>query len=125
MKNITSAARIVFGIPFVVFGLDHFLNAKEMAAAALANWPAAIIFIYISGAGLVLAGISFIINRYVRLAGMLLALELLIIVLAIQVPGIMNPATMQMSFIGILKDLSLIAASIYIAGTAGTAEVKA
>jgi putative oxidoreductase len=124
MRTLTTAARIIFGIPFVVFGLNHFLNAKMMAGAVLANWPAAIIFIYLSGTGLILAGISFIINKYVRLAGILLAVELFIIILAVQVPGLMNPATMQMSFIGILKDLGLIAASLYIAGTSGSAETK-
>jgi putative oxidoreductase len=124
MKTITSAARMVFAIPFIVFGVNHFLNAKMMAGAVLANWPAAIVFVYFSGAGLILAGISFIINKYVRLAGILLAIELFIIIISVQLPGVMNPATMQMSIMGALKDFALLSASLYIAGTSEPKEIK-
>lgn len=49
--------------------------------------PAARVFTYISGAALLLAAVSFIVDRFARLAGYLLALLLIIIIFAIDVPG--------------------------------------
>lgn len=122
MKTLKTTARILFGLPFIVFGINHFLNAGMMAGYVLAKWPAAVVLVYISGAGMLLAGVSFVINKYVKLAGLLLAAELAIFVLAIQLPGLFNPQTMQMSMIGFLKDFSLMSAALLIAAT--SEEVK-
>lgn len=117
MKTLKTTARILFALPFIVFGINHFLNAGAMAGFVLAKWPAAVILVYISGAGMILAGISFIINKYVKLAALLLAVELAIFAFAIQLPGLFNPQTVQMSLIGFLKDFSLMSAALLVAAT--------
>ncbi len=117
MKTLKTTARILFAVPFIVFGINHFLNAGMLAGYVLAKWPAAVILVYLSGAGMILAGISFVINKYVRLAALLLAAELAIFAFAIQMPGLFNPQTMQMSMIGFLKDFSLMSAALYVAAS--------
>ena len=108
-------ARSLFAIPFLVFGFIH-LSKGPALAGLLTGWPAPVLFVYIAGAGFILAGIAFIINRYVKLAAWLLALEILIITLIIHVPGLGNPETMQMNLSHLLKNIGLIAGAIMIVG---------
>ncbi|TWW01719.1 hypothetical protein [Chitinophaga pinensis] len=67
----TRLAVILYGIVMVLFGLIHIVHADIMVAAV--PIPGGKIWLYITGLALLLAGIAFIINRYVRLAGYLLA----------------------------------------------------
>ena len=122
--QVSKIARILFAIPLIIFGLFHFTKGKDMAGFVLAGWPAAIVLVYIAGLGLILAGASFIINKFVRLSGVLLAIELLIFILSIHVPGLMKEATMQMSLASLLKDFGLMSAALFISAVATKEEVK-
>ena len=91
------------------------MNASAMAGM-LGGWPAAEFLIYLSGFGLIAAAVAIIINKYARLACLLLAAELLIIVVAIQLPMLGNPEMAQMATTNILKDISLIGGALMVAG---------
>ena len=116
MKKLTGKpAQVLFAIPFAIFGLFHFMNAGEMAGM-LGGWPAAVFLVYLSGAGLIAAAVAIIINKYARLACLLLAAELFIIVVATQIPMLANPEMAQMATMNILKDISLIGGALMVAG---------
>jgi len=104
---------ILFTLPFIVSGLFHFVNGKGMAMA-ISAFPFAEFLIYFSGATLIAGAIAIIINKFVRLASLLLALELFIITISVQVPGLINPQTMQDSMIGLLHNVSLIGGALLI-----------
>jgi uncharacterized membrane protein YphA (DoxX/SURF4 family) len=110
-------ARIIFAIPLAIFGLFHFMNGNEMANL-IAAWPMAAIFVYISGAGLILAAIAIIIDKMARLASLLLALLLLLIIVFVHMPGLGSddPAMMQMAMTNVLKDISIMGGALIIAG---------
>ena len=110
MKTLAYLGRIVFGIPFIVFGILHFMNAKDMAANMLANWPVAEGIVYISGLAMILAGVSIITKIQAKLACLLLALLLLLIIVTIHVPQITGGDKMAMSIL--LRDLGLLGASL-------------
>lgn len=120
MKNLisTKLAIIIFAFIIGFFGANHFLHAKEMAANIPSFLPASKVLVYISGAGFLLAAIAFIIDRYAKIAGYLLALLLLIIVFSIDVPGIIHSTNVQIKMIfvtNMLKDAALAMAAILIA----------
>ena len=116
MKTITGkTAQVIYAIPFAIFGLFHFMNAGSMTGM-LGGWPAAEFLLYLSGAGLIAASVAIIINKYARLACLLLAAELLIIMVATQIPMLGNPEMAQMATINILKDISLIGGALMVAG---------
>src|ERR1700712_4043644 len=109
MKNLipTRIPIIIFGLVFIIFGANHFLNVDKMTSYVPTMFPAPKIFVYISGAGLILAGLAFIINRLVKIGGYLLALLLLIVIGTIHVPGMINAAdegVKAMFLSNILKD---------------------
>lgn len=115
MKILGTLGRIIYAIPFVVFGVLHFMNASSMAASILTGWPYAIILVYISGAALILGGIAILFGIFGRLAGILLAILLLVFILAIHLPGVQ--AGNQMALSGMLKDAALLGAALSYAAT--------
>ena len=120
MKNLISTrlAIIIFALIIGFFGANHFLHAKDMAGNVPSFLPASKALIYISGAGFLLAAVAFIIDRYTKLAGYLLALLLLIIVFTVDVPGIIHATNVpvKMMFVtNMLKDAALAMAAVLIA----------
>lgn len=120
MKNLisTKLAIIIFAIIMAFFGANNILHAKDMAANVPSFLPAANVMSYISGAGFLLAAFAFIVDRYAKLAGYLLALLLLIIVFSVDLPGMLRatgtPA--KMLFVtAMLKDAALAMAPVLIA----------
>jgi uncharacterized membrane protein YphA (DoxX/SURF4 family) len=110
MKNIlpNNIARILFGITMAFFGLGHMTNAQAMSDM-IKTWPMAEILVYVSGACLILAAVSFVINKQVKLAGYLLALLLVIIVAGVHVPGMgaADEMAKMMATTGAVKDIAI------------------
>ena len=120
MKNLISTrlAIIIFAFIIGFFGANNILHARDMASNVPSFLPASKIFVYISGTGFLLAAVAFIIDRYAKLAGYLLALLLLIIVFSVDVPGIVHATGIPIKMLWItnmLKDAALAMAAILIA----------
>ena len=120
MKNLISTrlAIIIFAVIIAFFGANTILNARHMAANVPSFLPASKWMVYLSGAGFLLAAMAFIIDRYAKIAGYLLAILLLLIVFSVDVPGIVHAVStpIKMLFItNMLKDAALAMAAILIA----------
>ncbi|NND33937.1 MAG: DoxX family protein [Saprospiraceae bacterium] len=106
--------KYIFAIPFLIFGIFHFMNADAMGGMA----PGGSIMVYISGLGLILAAISIFIGKLDKLACVLLALLLLLFIILIHAPGLGDEATMQNSMSGLLKDMGLLGGALMAASKA-------
>ena len=120
MKNLISTrlAIIIFAAIIAFFGANTMLNASHMTADVPFFLPRSKWMVYVSGAGFLLAAMAFIIDRYAKIAGYLLATLLLIIVFSIDVPGIVHARSTPMKMLYItnmLKDAALAMAAILIA----------
>lgn len=121
MKNkvLSQIGRILFGIPFLVFGINHFVQGSKMAGYVPSFLPWHAFFIYLVGLALVLAAISLFINVKVKLSMILLSILMLIFVLTIHLPGMIRGGQMGQYFMTmLLKDFGLGAAALFIAGNA-------
>jgi len=107
-----SIIRILFSIPFLVFGIMHILAGKDMAAMIPPYIPWPIIWVYITGIALIAAAISFILNKKAKLAGILLAVLLLLFVVTIWLPRAANNDLTAIS--SLLKDIGLMAGSLMV-----------
>lgn len=118
MKVLTgSIARILYGLPFGIFGLLHFMNANAMAG--MVPIPGGVFWIYLTGLALVATSVSIIIEKYTRLACILLGIMLLIFVLSIHLPGVIGAESqqaMQASMTNLLKDAALAGGAWILAG---------
>ncbi len=106
----TIVARILYGLPMIIFGIFHFMAVGDMAG--MIPIPGGIFWVYLTGVALILAGIAIIIKNRGRLACLLLALMIGIFTLAIHIPGILDPNTMQMEMMNALKNLIMIGGAL-------------
>lgn len=114
----TTIARILFAVPFLIFGLMHFAFAENMAKVIPSFLPGGVFWIYATGAGLIAAAVSLIIQKMVKEAMFGLALFLISAVAMIHMPGMGNPDPMmqQMAMSGLLKDIGLLGGVLTYAG---------
>ena len=112
--NLAGIGRYLFIIPMAIFGLFHFMGAKDMAGMVPGWMPGGIIWVYITGAALILAVVAFFMKKKAKLAMTLLGVMLLIFVLFIHLPGVMGGN--QMSMPSLLKDIALAGGAFILSG---------
>ena len=118
--KISAVGRVLYALPFLVFGAFHFMNAPMMAAMVPSFIPGGVIWIYLTGAAMIAAAAALILDRMTSYACMGLALMLGVFIVTIHIPGLKNPQMSQMAMISLLKDLALAGAAIYIGGKSCT-----
>lgn len=103
LNSFTSIGKWLFLVPFAAFGVMHFMKADAMSG--MVPIPGGVIWIYLTGAALLAFVVSVIIGKMDKLAGILLAIMLLVFVGLIHLPGAMKGD--QASMMSLLKDVGL------------------
>jgi putative oxidoreductase len=116
MKNITTAGRFLFAIPFALFGLNHFLMLDYYLGMLTSFIPFGAYTIVLTGLLLIGISISIMTRWYIKQAAYTLAALLLIFILAIHVPHLISTDDRTVALITLLKDTSLMGGSLMIAG---------
>lgn len=130
MKNITTAGRILFALPFAIFGINHFIMMDYYLGMLTSFIPLGAYTIILTGIMLIAASISIITKKFVKQATILLASLLFIFIVTIHIPHLLessdkssapdekeNAATAKrITLIALLKDISLMGGSLMIAG---------
>lgn len=116
MKNMTTIGRILFAIPFAIFGINHFLMTDYYVGMLTSFVPQGAYTIIIVGILLIGASISIISRKYVRFATIMLAFLLFIFIVTIHIPHLLNDSDKTITIIALLKDISLMGGSLMIAG---------
>lgn len=115
MKSLTkNAARILFAVPFLVFGINHFIFADQMKMAIPSFLPGGIFWVYATGLGILAASISLLIQKMTKEAMIGLSLFLIATIAFVQIPGMGNPDPMmqQMAMLGLFKDIGLLGGAL-------------
>ena len=118
---ISHVAIYLLSIVMIIFGVYHFMYPSSMVVFVPTFLPGGIIWVYLVGGAFILAAIAFIFNRFVKLAGYLLAVLLLIFVFTIHLPNFREAGAedmRQIALINLLKDTALAAFALHIAGSA-------
>ena len=108
----------MLAVVMIIFGIYHFVRPENMLAYVPNYLPGGIIWVYIVGAAFILAGLAFIFNRFVAVAGYVLAVLLISFVLMVHLPQYRNAGdadTRQLSMVNLLKDLALAGFAMFIA----------
>jgi len=116
MKNLSTIGRILFAIPFAIFGLNHFLFLNFYIGEVSSFIPGGAYTIILTGIFLIMASLSIIFNKYIKISTILLSVLLLIFILTIHIPGLFDPEKWKFALIELLKDTSLMGGSLMIAG---------
>jgi len=124
MKKITDIGRILFAIPFALFGLNHFLMMDYYLGMLTSFIPLGAYTIILTGIMLIAASISIIMKKYVKISTIGLALLLFIFIVTIHIPHLFNDANRTTTIMTLLKDVSLFGGSLLIAGIYSEEETK-
>ena len=109
MKSLGFIGKLLFAGPMAMFGIFHFMGADSMTGMVPSFLPAPVVFVYLTGAALLLAAISIVIGKKAKLATQLLGLMLAIFAVLIHFPGFMNQDPVSSSMF--LKDTALAGAA--------------
>jgi putative oxidoreductase len=116
MKKITTIGRILFALPFVIFGINHFLMMDYYLGMLTSFIPLGAYTIILTGIMLIAAGISIITKRFVKFSTIMLSVLLFIFIVTIHIPHLIHDAEKTVTIIALLKDISLMGGSLMIAG---------
>ena len=118
-STIFRVGRILYALVVAFFGINQFLNGTGMQKMVPSFIPGGLFWIYFTGAALLLAAISFLIDKQTRLAGLLLAVFLLVIVLTIHLPAVIHApdeSAVRFPLTNLVKDTGLAAGALMVAG---------
>jgi uncharacterized membrane protein len=116
MNNFTTLGRILFAIPFGLFGINHLLLYNWYVGNFTSFLPIGPFSVITTGIIMILVSISIITKKYITLSTQVLAIMLLIFIAAIHIPHLINGEDTTMVTITLLKDISLIGGSLMISG---------
>jgi uncharacterized membrane protein len=111
--------RILYALVVAFFGINHFLNGTGMQNTVPSFIPGGVFWVYFTGAALLLAAISFLIDKQTKLAGLLMAVFLLVIVLTIHLPAVLHApdqSAVRFPLTNLVKDTGLAAGALMVAG---------
>lgn len=126
-RIISRVAIYLLAVVMIRFGIYNFQHPHNMLTFVPPNLPGGITWVYVVGVAFILAAIAFITNKFVKLAGYLLALMLIIFVLTVHLPNFNQAGDVgerQDALINLLKDLAIAAFALHIAGSADIHGVK-
>lgn len=116
MNKLPIIGRILFAVPFGIFGLNHFLMQDFFEGMLTSFIPGGGYTILFTGTLLIAACISIIANRYVRISCAVLAFLLLMFIFTIHIPQLFDVETRKAAFVELLKDTSLLGGCLMIMG---------
>jgi len=116
MKNITTIGRILFAVPFALFGINHFLQTDYYLGMLTSFIPLGSYTIILTGIMLIVASISIITKKFVKFSTIMLAILLFVFIITIHIPHLFTGSDKTLTIIALLKDISLMGGSLMIAG---------
>jgi putative oxidoreductase len=116
MKKLTTIGRILFAIPFALFGINHFLMLDYYLGMLTSFVPLGAYTIILTGIMLMAVSISIITKVLVKFSTLLLAILLFIFIITIHIPHLFTDADKTITIIALLKDISLMGGSLMISG---------
>jgi uncharacterized membrane protein YphA (DoxX/SURF4 family) len=116
MKRMTTIGRILFAIPFAIFGINHFLMTDYYVGMLTSFIPLGAYTIILTGIMLIAASISILLSKFVKISTIMLAILLFLFIITIHIPHLMTETDKTVTLIALLKDISLMGGSLMIAG---------
>jgi putative oxidoreductase len=116
MKKLTTLGRILFALPFLVFGINHFLMMDYYVGMLTSFIPLGAYTIIITGLLMIVTSISIITKKYIIQSTIILASLLFLFIVTIHIPHLFDGTDRAITLIALLKDISLMGGSLMIAG---------
>jgi putative oxidoreductase len=116
MKRLTNLGRILFAIPFALFGINHFLMTDYYLGMMTSFIPLGAYTIILTGIMLIGASISILTRKFVKFSTIMLSVLLFVFIVTIHIPHLIEGRDTTLTLITLFKDISLMGGSLMIAG---------
>jgi putative oxidoreductase len=117
--SLTKIGTVIYALVIAFFGINHLWHGAMMATMVPSFIPGGVFWVYLTGAALILAAIAFLTGKQARLAGILLAVFLIIVVLTVHLPAVIHAPDEnagRFPLTNLIKDTGLAACALLIAG---------
>ena len=116
MKQLSTIGRVLFALPFAVFGINHFIMQDFYLGMLTSFIPGGAYVIIFTGLIMIAASVSIIMKKFVQAASWTLAGLLFLFIVTIHIPHLFSAdvETQKMAMVAGLKDLSLLGGAILI-----------
>jgi len=109
-KDLGTIGRFLFGLPFVVFGVFHFINTELIAGGVPGFIPGNPSFwVWLTGLIFIVGGVGIVSVRRIGAVSELLALQLAVFVLLVHLPKA------ESNMVQLLKDIALLGGALMLA----------
>ncbi len=118
---VSRIAIYLLAVVMIVFGVFHLTNAHDLVVYVPPSIPGGINWVYLVGVAYILVGISFILNKFVKMAGYMLAVLLFVFVVVIHLPNYLYAGATESrtgALISLLNDLAIGGFALHIAAGA-------
>lgn len=112
MKKLDLIGKLMFMVPMAYFGFVHLSNTNEMAELVPDFLPMPVLWVLITGMGLVLSCIAVVIGIKAKLASQLLGVMLLLFALMIHLPAALRGVEGEM--FAFFENFALAGGALYI-----------
>lgn len=113
MKSRKLIGRILYALPFLFFGINHFIEIIPLYDPAFVSFiPLGPFTILMTGLLLIIASVGIILNKYIKPASILLAVLLFLFIVTIHIPHLIQGIASEYAMINLLKDVALLGGSI-------------
>lgn len=117
MNSLTTIGRILFALPFALFGINHFLMMDFYTGMLTSFIPFGGYMIILTGVLLIGTSLSIILKKFIRISTFTLAALLLLFIATIHIPHlIQGEVDVKMTLVTLLKDISLLGGALMIGG---------
>jgi uncharacterized membrane protein len=124
MNVVGVLGRILYAVPFGVFGLLHMFMGPKMTAMVPGWVPGGVFWVYLTGVLMVLICVSLLSNKLVMPSLIVLVAMLGLFILTVHVPMVASPETMQKGMSSLLKDLALGGAALAFMAQSGRTSIQ-
>ncbi len=117
MKALTTVvARVLFALPYGIFGLFHLMSGPQMAG--MVPIPGGVFWMYFTGVAMLAGSIGLITKIQGKWAALGLAVLMVLYIVLVHAPGLgsADPVMKQLQTINLLKDISLLGGALTWAG---------
>ena len=108
---------LLFAAPLTAFAAEHFVFTQFMVPMIPSWIPGPSFWIYFTGVALLLATVSILLNRKVRLSGTLLGIMIILFVVLIHIPRVMANPRDRVAWAVVVRDTCFATAALLLAAT--------
>ncbi len=108
---------LLFAAPLTAFAAEHFVFTQFMVPMIPAWLPGGSFWIYFTGVALLLATVSILLNRKVRVSGTLLGIMIILFVVLIHIPRVIANPRDRVAWAVVVRDTCFATAALVLAAT--------